>query len=119
MYTDIHVDPLFRGYELPKQPVVLTDRRTCSFCDAVKFQFETPTFCCSLGEIRLVVHDSPSTLLDLFCGSSVESNNFRQYIRIYNSSFAFSSMGVHLDENLLRQKSGIYTFRVQGQFITG
>ncbi|CAG8638860.1 6621_t:CDS:2, partial [Dentiscutata heterogama] len=39
--------------------------------------------------------------------------NFCVNIRAYNSAFAFTSMGVKLDEKLANSKDGVYTFRAQ------
>ena len=35
-------------------------------------------------------------------------------IRGYNNAFAFTSLGVNLDQRMLRATNGIYTFRIHG-----
>lgn len=57
----------------------------------------------------------PRILLELYTSDSEESNEFREYIRAYNSIFSFSSMGVKLDKRIANMGKGIYTFKVQGQ----
>ncbi|KAJ1288125.1 hypothetical protein BS78_02G065900 [Paspalum vaginatum] len=44
-----------------------------------------------------------------------ESSNYRQNIRSYNSMFAFTSMGGHIDHEINRQGGGPYVFRMNGQ----
>ncbi|XP_074313095.1 uncharacterized protein LOC141648383 [Silene latifolia] len=43
------------------------------------------------------------------------SENFRKYVMLYNSTFAFTSFGLKKDRELAQRNRGIYTFRVQGQ----
>ncbi|KAI5419750.1 hypothetical protein KIW84_043783 [Lathyrus oleraceus] len=45
-----------------------------------------------------------------------EGKHFRQHIRSYNHVLSFTSIGVHVDENILAFGRGIYTFRAQGAF---
>ncbi|KAI5432184.1 hypothetical protein KIW84_036071 [Lathyrus oleraceus] len=45
-----------------------------------------------------------------------EGKHFRQHIRSYNHVVSFTSIGVHVDENILASGRGIYTFRAQGAF---
>ncbi|KAI5447791.1 hypothetical protein KIW84_015297 [Lathyrus oleraceus] len=42
-----------------------------------------------------------------------EGKHFRQHIRSYNHVLSFTSIGVHVDENILASDCGIYTFRAQ------
>ncbi|XP_074278706.1 uncharacterized protein LOC141602303 [Silene latifolia] len=51
----------------------------------------------------------------LFMSNDAISQNFRKYVLLYNSSFAFTSFGVRKDRELAQRNRGIYTFRVQGQ----
>ncbi|KAJ1377204.1 Helitron helicase-like domain [Sesbania bispinosa] len=44
---------------------------------------------------------------------SSEGRHFRQHIRSYNHVLSFTSMGVHIDENVVATGRGIYTFRAQ------
>ncbi|KAF1894304.1 hypothetical protein Lal_00004228 [Lupinus albus] len=69
---------------------------SCTWCNARLFHHETETICCLRGK------------------SSDEGRHFRQHIRGYNHIFAFTSLGVHLDNSLAVTGRGIYTFCVQG-----
>ncbi|RIB25117.1 hypothetical protein C2G38_1892617, partial [Gigaspora rosea] len=53
-------------------------------------------------------------LRNLFTKNDNVGRDFCNNIRAYNSIFAFTSMGVRLDDRLANGKNGIYTFRVQG-----
>ncbi|XP_050877630.1 uncharacterized protein LOC127081419 [Lathyrus oleraceus] len=52
----------------------------------------------------------------LSCCPQAEGKHFRQHIRSYNHVFSFTSIGVHVDENILAFGRGIYIFRAQGAF---
>ncbi|XP_074288893.1 uncharacterized protein LOC141614038 [Silene latifolia] len=57
----------------------------------------------------------PNDLRMLFMSNDAISINFRKYVMLYNSSFAFTSFGVKKDRELAQTNRGVYTFRVQGQ----
>ncbi|XP_018631435.1 uncharacterized protein [Nicotiana tomentosiformis] len=57
----------------------------------------------------------PNELLNLYLGSTEESEHFCTYLRLYNNMFAFTSLGVNYDKVLAKRNQGIYIFRVQGQ----
>ncbi|XP_060966757.1 uncharacterized protein LOC133035082 isoform X2 [Cannabis sativa] len=102
-------------HDLPMETHLLTLSTLCKYCGAKKFQYESKGFCCSDGEIVLKINGTPNNLYELFTSNSDESQNFRTYVRTYNSNFAFTSFGVKYDKDLCRSNKGIYTFRVQGQ----
>nr|XP_016461071.1 PREDICTED: uncharacterized protein LOC107784450 isoform X1 [Nicotiana tabacum]XP_016461077.1 PREDICTED: uncharacterized protein LOC107784450 isoform X1 [Nicotiana tabacum]XP_016461084.1 PREDICTED: uncharacterized protein LOC107784450 isoform X1 [Nicotiana tabacum]XP_016461092.1 PREDICTED: uncharacterized protein LOC107784450 isoform X1 [Nicotiana tabacum]XP_016461100.1 PREDICTED: uncharacterized protein LOC107784450 isoform X1 [Nicotiana tabacum]XP_016461106.1 PREDICTED: uncharacterized pro len=87
----------------------------CEFCSAKKFQYESPSFCCANGTVKLTYHKMAPALRNLYLGSSAKSKHFQTYIRTYNNMFAFSSLGVSYDKDLAKRNRGIYTFRVKGQ----
>lgn len=87
----------------------------CAFCNAKRFEYETPTFCCYNGEVKLSYSKYPDELLSLFTSQLEEGIKFRKNIRAYNSIFSFTSFGVNLDKNLASSRKGVYTFRAQGQ----
>lgn len=87
----------------------------CSLCGALRFPYESPTFCCSKGEVILYPITVPQELVELYTGSSPAAIDFMKYIRAYNSVFAFTSFGVNLDPEYACNNKGIYTFRAQGQ----
>ncbi|XP_074301371.1 uncharacterized protein LOC141632755 [Silene latifolia] len=72
--------------------------------------------CCREGKIKLdKLKDPPDflrTLLDYSQGPS--ARKFRQHIRMYNSSYAFTSMGAKVDTTV-NNTPGPYTFRISGQ----
>ncbi|KAG5520326.1 hypothetical protein RHGRI_033033 [Rhododendron griersonianum] len=89
--------------------------RTCSFCHAKRFQYESPSFCCYNGQVVLANENVPEALRTLFTSQTEEGLEFRRHIRAYNSIFAFTSFGVKLDKELATSRQGVYTFRAQGQ----
>ncbi|XP_024186018.2 uncharacterized protein LOC112190772 [Rosa chinensis] len=88
--------------------------RTCPYCNARLFHRETFNLCCSKGNIVLPLIPSPPEMIQLFSDQTDVGRKFRQNIRAYNNVFAFTSMGVHVDESINLQGRGIYTFRAQG-----
>ncbi|KAI5390345.1 hypothetical protein KIW84_075600 [Lathyrus oleraceus] len=70
--------------------------------------------CCKGGKVTISQVPAPDELLQLFLDSSTEGRHFRQHIRSYNHVMSFTSLGVHVDENLVATGCGIYTFRAQG-----
>lgn len=93
----------------------LKDVSNCKFCNAIRFQYEPPGFCCASGSIKLVSYQLPDDLFDLYMGNTEECKHFRTYVRIYNNMFAVTSLGVTYDKALAKRYHDIYTFRVQGQ----
>ncbi|XP_061993411.1 uncharacterized protein LOC133711277 [Rosa rugosa] len=87
--------------------------RTCPYCNARLFHRETFNLCCLKGNIVLPVIPSPPEMIQLFFDQTDVGRKFRQNIRAYNNVFAFTSMGVHVDESINVQGCGIYTFRAQ------
>ncbi|WVZ50301.1 hypothetical protein U9M48_001567 [Paspalum notatum var. saurae] len=78
-----------------------------------------PTFglCCKQGEVKLPPLKNLPLYLErlLHYDGRGESSNYRQNIRSYNSMFAFTSMGGHIDHEINRQGGGPYVFRMNGQ----
>ena len=50
---------------------------------------------------------------EIYCGRRPLSEQFKANIRQYNSAFAFTSLGVNVDEAVTRA-AGSYSFRIQG-----
>nr|XP_016440177.1 PREDICTED: uncharacterized protein LOC107765981 isoform X3 [Nicotiana tabacum] len=101
--------------QLQSDYVPLKTVPNCKFCGAKKFEYEPPGFCCNNGSIKLVSHEMPVELQNLYLGTTEECKHFRTYIRTYNNMFAFTSLGVNYDKELAKRNRGIYTFRVQGK----
>ena len=100
---------------VPTEVFALSARPPCKFCGAKKFPLEPDGFCCSSGEVKLYPNVIPDSMYDLFMGRSAHFAHFLMFIRAYNNSFAFTSLGVTIDKDLAKRNKGIYTFRVQGQ----
>ncbi|KAI5390641.1 hypothetical protein KIW84_075804 [Lathyrus oleraceus] len=89
---------------------------TCRHCNARLFHHESRDTCCNGGKVSFSRVDAPIELQQLFLDGSTEGKHFRQHIRSYNHVLSFTSIGVHVDENILASGRGIYTFRAQGAF---
>ena len=90
----------------------------CPFCGALLFPNETTSgkVCCMNGKVTLPPMSYPPTELQmLLTGFTQTSTQFHRNIRAYNSMFAFTSLGVHLDNDLSNARDGCYTFRIHGE----
>ena len=98
----------------------------CEHCGAQLWYGErtvkskTPTkpkfsLCCSEGRVKLPLLKEPPPFLGnlLNINSDQRSINFQLGIRIYNSLFAFTSLGGNVDRSV-NNGSGPYVFRVNG-----
>ncbi|CAG8655380.1 10215_t:CDS:2, partial [Racocetra fulgida] len=56
----------------------------------------------------------PTFLRTLLTEKSMQARDFRKKIRIYNSSLAFTSIGIKIDDYVTRTH-GVYNFRIQGE----
>ena len=72
--------------------------------------------CCKKGRIKLPLLQAPPPFLDALLSSDKSQffNHFKENIRLYNSMFAFSSMGGKIDYEIIK-KPGPYIFRICGQ----
>ena len=69
---------------------------------------------CSCGKVSLPpLAQLPSPLRDLLEGQTLEAKQFRNHIRKYNNSFAFTFFGAKIDQSMAR--GGVYTYRLQGK----
>ncbi|KAI5419900.1 hypothetical protein KIW84_043887 [Lathyrus oleraceus] len=89
---------------------------TCRHCNARLFHHESRDTCCNGGKVSFSRVDAPIELQQLFLDGSAEGKHFRQHIRSYNHVLSFTSIGVHVDENILASGRGIYAFRAQSTF---
>ncbi|VDI62821.1 Hypothetical predicted protein [Mytilus galloprovincialis] len=94
----------------------------CSHCSAHMWKHEIHkgslhlnakfSTCCSQGKITIpALLTPPETLKTLLTENTTQAKYFRQNIRAFNSSLAFSSLGVK--EDILKSR-GPYTFRISG-----
>jgi hypothetical protein len=96
----------------------------CRNCRAMHFMSEkltkssqrNPKFdvCCLQGQIQLPAFpELPPLLHHLYTGWDEPSRHFRDKIRRYNMAFAFTSLGVKLDQRIIRS-TGPYAFKIHG-----
>jgi hypothetical protein len=72
--------------------------------------------CCDHGIVQLPAFpDPPEELKQLLIGQDHDSREFRENIRQYNASLAFTSLGVQIDNSVNRRGSGPYIFRIHGE----
>ena len=71
--------------------------------------------CCLKGQIHLPpLPPAPRELADLFDGTNPNSLEFKTNICQYNAAFAFTSLGVKVDQSVTAG-SGPYSFRISGE----
>jgi len=104
---------------------------TCKKCGATNYacfsyQKDPNRFwCCNGGSTVLPVLEDYPDLLKALLTETVPTNTgqlkrsarsaaFHSMIRQYNNAFAFTSLGVNLDEKMIRATEGVYTFRIHG-----
>ncbi|KMS98139.1 hypothetical protein BVRB_4g095260 [Beta vulgaris subsp. vulgaris] len=102
-YTESQGVPIFN----------LPTMTTCPHCQARLFRSESPELCCLNGKVNLPELPLSTDLLDLFSDQSDNGIHFRENIRKYNHVFAFTSMGVEIDDELANARQGVYTYRAQ------
>ncbi|KAH9834149.1 uncharacterized protein C8Q71DRAFT_688168, partial [Rhodofomes roseus] len=97
----------------------------CRFCGALHWIAErltassarNPTFgsCCNSGKVHVPsAPDPPHALKQLFVQNTAQAREFREHIRQYNSAFAFTSLGVQIDDTV-NHGNGPYVFRIHGE----
>lgn len=86
----------------------------CPFCGALHFNRESVgKSCCHQGKVALPpLAPYPQQLQELMVGATPEAKNFQQYIRCYNGSIAFASMGAQVEAP---PGTGPYCYRIHGQ----
>ncbi|XP_044945780.1 uncharacterized protein LOC123394940 isoform X2 [Hordeum vulgare subsp. vulgare] len=111
----VDIDPFDFVYSnLPDRTHILKHAKNCDHCKAKKFESETDGFCCRNGKIELKEPDPIPELMRLWSSMDADSRHFRENIRFFNGHFAFTTLGVNLDENYTNMKFGVYTFRAHG-----
>ncbi|KAJ1693623.1 hypothetical protein LUZ63_010321 [Rhynchospora breviuscula] len=111
------VNPYFLDFGDPDQ--------ICPDCNAYYWSREASkstdgipvyTLCCREGRVKLnLLEEHPKPLRSLLDPSSgPDSIHFINSLRVYNSMFAFTSMGARIDSQINRAP-GPYVFRVSGQ----
>ncbi|KAI7944195.1 hypothetical protein MJO28_011723, partial [Puccinia striiformis f. sp. tritici] len=93
--------PLAWGWTEPPgfRPYTMRAPRRCPMCDAILFTGETNSLCCRKGRITLQQPPPPPELLSMFKRAtqdhSVQGNELIRSIRLINSNFAFTSLGLN------------------------
>ena len=91
---------------------------TCRHCHACPFYYESHDMCCSSWKVSFSHVSAPQELLQIFLDTSLEGRHFRQHIRSYNHVLSFTSLVVHVNENILETRGGNILFGLQGKRIT-
>jgi hypothetical protein len=80
-------DPFCGVYaNVPKKGHVLKLVDNCEFCNAKKFEYEPPRFCCHSGAIHLSTPEMPpDELVRLWTASDSDARHFRDHIRYFNT----------------------------------
>ncbi|XP_048574973.1 uncharacterized protein LOC125556244 [Triticum urartu] len=108
----IQADPYDRIYHnVPSGHHFLERVPNCRHCNAKRFQYETPTFCCMNGKVKIVTPVVPDDLRQLYTSQDPNAKYFQDHIRYFNSHFSFTSLGVILDQRFCNRRSAVYTFR--------
>ncbi|EIW59201.1 uncharacterized protein TRAVEDRAFT_147095, partial [Trametes versicolor FP-101664 SS1] len=72
-------------------------------------------FCCDKGQVALEpLPEPPLALRTLLTGDTPQAVEFRNNIRQYNAAFAFTSLGVAIDDSVTTGH-GPYVFRIHGE----
>lgn len=99
--------------------------KICPYCKAIMWNNERnnksmknarPTFsiCCRNGQVLLPPEKSPPPFLANLLSGGQKSKHYKKKIRIYNSLFAFTSLGGKIDNSINRGRAP-YTFKLCGQ----
>ena len=101
------IDPFGKVFEnIPSETHMLEPVDNCEHCNAKKFQFEPPGFCCRSGKIHLSSPDTPLELMRLWSSSDADARHFRANIRFFNGHFSFTSLYCHLDHMTTNMRNG-------------
>nr|XP_011468437.1 PREDICTED: uncharacterized protein LOC105352611 [Fragaria vesca subsp. vesca] len=94
----------------------------CVHCNACYWRDEKNTRgiytgCCKGGQVRLQLSNPTPPFLEYLLDSNngAKSKHFRENIRVYNSMFAFTSMGADIVKDINKNGSGPYVFKICGQ----
>ncbi|XP_021717622.1 uncharacterized protein LOC110685399 [Chenopodium quinoa] len=107
-----HTVPVEVCENLPVGPLVLESAPCCLYCNAKKFMYETPSFCCCGGQVVIAANQFPDELCRLYLSEEEDAKHFKQYSRMYNNLFAYSSIR---DKTESTTYKGIYLFKMHGQ----
>ncbi|XP_037481907.1 uncharacterized protein LOC119360319 [Triticum dicoccoides] len=84
----IQDDPFDRIYRsVPSGHHVLEPVLNCTHCNAKRFQYENPTFCCMGGKVKIVTPTVPAEMRRLYTSQDPDAKYFQDNIRYFNSHF--------------------------------
>lgn len=118
--------PARRPYREPAGPHDLGRMdTTCVHCGAAHWLAERLSessascplfgFCCDKGQVSLdPLPEPPLSLRTLLAGDTPQASEFQTNIRQYNAAFAFTSLGVSVDDSVSAGR-GPYVFRIHGE----
>lgn len=64
-------------------------QQTCTYCHALRFEYDPPTLCCNGGYINLAPNKVSDNFYELFVDDSEETKLFRKNICVYNTIIAY------------------------------
>lgn len=119
MYFHVNVD-LWTGYLDLGYP-----DKVCTKCKALirnaernnkSTKYHSPIFsvCCKNGRVELPPERQPPSFLAELLSEGPKTAHYKKNIRIYNSMFAFTSLGGKID-NKINKGRAPYTFKLSGQ----
>nr|XP_027121996.1 uncharacterized protein LOC113738929 [Coffea arabica] len=79
--------------KVPDHSLALPNAPNCQHYGAKRFHLEPPNFCCTGGDVSVVVPAMPYSLYRLFSGTDEDSVEFRKHIHTYNNNVAFTTFG--------------------------
>ncbi|XP_021732988.1 uncharacterized protein LOC110699780 [Chenopodium quinoa] len=100
------------GENLPVGPLVLESASCCLYCNAKKFMYETSSSCCCGGQVVVAANQFPDKLCRLYLSEEEDAKHFKQYSRMSNNLFAYSSIRGKTESTTFK---GIYLFKMHGQ----
>lgn len=114
------IGEMYRGYMDLGKP-----DRTCPYCGSIMWNSErnnksnknaTATFsiCCRNGQVQLPLEPQPPKFLADLLSGGPRTNHYKKKIRIYNSLFAFTSIGGKIDNNINKGGAPVI-FKLGGQ----
>jgi len=109
-------DPYDKVYSnMPEETHTLRPVPNCKHCNAKKFEYERPGFCCRNGDIDIAPQTTCGELMRLLSSADADARYFRDNIRFFNGHFSFTSLYCWLDNKTTKMSDcGIYTFRAHG-----
>ncbi|PWZ13521.1 ATP-dependent DNA helicase PIF1 [Zea mays] len=95
--TDLS-DPYNKVYNnVPEETYMLKSVPNCGYCNAKKFEYEPPRFCCRGGKVELAPLETAPQLQRLWDNADFDARHFRDNNRFFNGHFSFTPLYCCLD----------------------